>query len=82
MMLTERQIALVNACDELAAAIRERDRFYDNVDGWFDVRIAGNGLEMYFTDDVVREATKRACAAYVDGRVEKAQERLKKAQGD
>lgn len=80
-MLTEEQRALADACDELAAAIRERDYFYHNVDGWRGVHITGNGLEMSFADDEVREATKRACAAYVDGRVAEARERLKKAQG-
>ena len=79
--MTNEEKELELSLRELADALAERDYFRHNADGWYGVHITGNGLEMGFTDDEVREATKRACAAYVDRRVAKAQERLKKAQG-
>lgn len=79
--MTSEEKELELSLRELANALVERDYFYGNVKGWGMVHLYGNCLEMKVTDGEVIEAMRRACSEYVERRVAKAKERLKRAQG-
>ncbi len=75
--MTEEERNLTDACDAVAKAIRERDYFQSNINGWECVRIVGYNREMALADREFVECVKTLCATYYDRQVVRAIETLK-----